>query len=66
MCWMKINRSRPNCLLKRNNICLTWGMDPPEILIFQWKNCSITFTPDKPMNDTRMILGNDTPCPQKG
>ena len=30
------------------------------------KYYTIAFTPDKPMNDMRMILGNNTPCPQKG
>ena len=41
-------------------------MDAPEIKFTIKNNYSIAFTPDKPMNDMRMILGNNTPCPPKG
>ena len=33
---------------------------------FNQENYTIAFTPDKPMNDMRTILGYDTCCPQKG
>ena len=63
---MKISKERLNHLLKWKLYMLylscacTWNINLP------LKNYFITFTTDKPMNDIRMILGNDTPCPQKG